>query len=128
MTTEQSAGSPNIVVLFSGHMIDAPDRKTPRFPPDKEPVAATAIADALAKIGAAKGDLAICGGACGGDLLFAEAALARGMRVERRGEDSLHKGRRRLARALSRGEIAGDAPRHAGRARSAARRRKCLRA
>ena len=50
MTTEQSAGSPNIVVLFSGHMIDAPDRKTPRFPPDKEPVAAAAIVDALAQM------------------------------------------------------------------------------
>ncbi|OKO81571.1 hypothetical protein AC628_06445 [Bradyrhizobium sp. NAS96.2] len=82
MTTDQRAGSPNVVVLFSGHMIDAPDRKTPRFPPDKEPAAAAAIADALAKIGVAKGDLAICGGACGGDLLFAEAALAQGMGLE----------------------------------------------
>ena len=27
-------------------------------------------------------DLCICGGACGGDLLFAEAALARGSRLE----------------------------------------------
>jgi len=74
--------NPNIVVLFSGHMIDAPDRKTPRFPLDKEWLAATAIADALSSIGAAAGDLAICGGACGGDLLFAEACLARNMRVE----------------------------------------------
>ena len=82
MTTEPDARSPNKVVLFSGHMIDAPDRKTPRFPPDKEPAAAAAIADALSRIGAAEGDLAICGGACGGDLLFAEAALARGMRLE----------------------------------------------
>lgn len=78
MATEQDAKSPNTVVLFSGHMIDAPDRKTPRFPPDKEVVAAAAIADALAKIGVTKGDLAICGG----DLLFAEAALARGMQLE----------------------------------------------
>jgi hypothetical protein len=63
-------------------MIDAPDRKTPRFPPDKEPAAAAAIADALSKAGVARGDLAICGGACGGDLLFAEACLARDMRLE----------------------------------------------
>ncbi len=82
MATELDARSPNTVVLFSGHMIDAPDRKTPRFPPVKEAVAAAAIADALAKIGVTTGDLAICGGACGGDLLFAEAALAHGMRLE----------------------------------------------
>jgi hypothetical protein len=69
-------------VLFSGHMIDAPGRKAPRFPADKEAVAAAAIAGTLAAIDAAQGDLAICGGACGGDLLFAEACLARGLRLE----------------------------------------------
>ena len=63
-------------------MIDAPDRKTPRFPPDKEPYAAAAITNALSRIGVTRGDLAICGGACGGDLLFAEACLARDMRLE----------------------------------------------
>uniref|UniRef100_A0A973WHQ3 Uncharacterized protein n=2 Tax=Bradyrhizobium quebecense TaxID=2748629 RepID=A0A973WHQ3_9BRAD len=63
-------------------MIDAPDRKTPRFSPDKEPAAAAAIAAALVRIGVREGDLAICGAACGGDLLFAEAALAQGMRLE----------------------------------------------
>jgi hypothetical protein len=74
--------SPGKVALFSGHMIDAPSRATPRFPPGREPVAAAAIAAALADIGIGSADLAICGGACGGDLLFAEAALARGARVE----------------------------------------------
>jgi hypothetical protein len=63
-------------------MIDAPGRKTPRFPPDKERVAADAIVGKLAEIGVTAGDLAICGGACGGDLLFAEACLAHGMRLE----------------------------------------------
>jgi len=82
MSPVQADGPPNIVALFSGHMIDAPDRRTPRFPPDKESVAATAIADTLSEIGVARGDLAICGGACGGDLLFAEACLARDMRLE----------------------------------------------
>ena len=82
MSTEQGARSPNTVVLFSGHMIDAPDRKMPRFPRDKAPAAAAAIADALAKIGVTEDDIAICGGACGGDLLFAEAGLAQGMRLE----------------------------------------------
>jgi hypothetical protein len=73
---------PKKVLLFSGHMIDAPGRQTPRFPPEKEPIAAAAIANTIAEIGADPGDLAICGGACGGDLLFAEACLARDMRLE----------------------------------------------
>lgn len=82
MSAVQIAKSPRNVVLFSGHMIDAPDRKTPRFPPDKAPAAAAAIANALAEIGVTQADLAVCGGACGGDLLFAEACLARGMALE----------------------------------------------
>jgi hypothetical protein len=82
MSSVEAVRPPNTVVLFSGHMIDAPDRKIPRFPPDKEAVASDAIADALSKIGVGRGDLAICGGACGGDLLFAEACLAQEMRVE----------------------------------------------
>ena len=73
---------PRKVVLFSGHMIDAPGRATPRFPPDKEPVAAQAIAGALADLHVGPDDLCICGGACGGDLLFAEAALARSALLE----------------------------------------------
>ena len=77
-----SLAPPRTVALFSGHMIDAPGRAAPRFPPDKEPIAAAAIAAALADLGAGPDDLAICGGACGGDLLFAEAALARGARLE----------------------------------------------
>jgi hypothetical protein len=58
-------------------MIDAPGRKKPRFPPEKEAIAAQAIAGALADLHVGPDDLCICGGACGGDLLFAEAALAR---------------------------------------------------
>ena len=108
---------PRNVVLFSGHMIDASDRKTPRFPPEKEPVAAAAIADALAAIGVAKGDLGICGGACGGDLLFAEACLALGMGLEiyhsvRRANISFQLGgfrRRQLARPLLCEQSEGDA-------------------
>ena len=73
---------PRKVVLFSGHMIDAPGRPTPRFPPDKEPAARQAIMGALERLRVGPDDLAICGGACGGDLLFAEAALAHGARLE----------------------------------------------
>jgi hypothetical protein len=77
-----SGWTPRHVFLFSGHMIDAPGRKTPRFPPEKEPIAAAAIAAKLDELGAGSDDLGICGGACGGDLLFAEAMLARDARLE----------------------------------------------
>ena len=65
-------------------MIDKPDRKEPRFPADKEELAAKAIASKLEELGASNGDLALCGGACGGDLLFAEACLQRGLQLELR--------------------------------------------
>jgi|CXWL01.1.fsa_nt_gi hypothetical protein len=70
------------VFLFTGHMIDKKGRKEPRFPPAKEPLAAEAIARAIQQLGAGSGDLAICGGACGGDLLFAEACLKQGLYLE----------------------------------------------
>ena len=76
--------APRKVFLFSGHMIDAKDREQPRFPPDKEPVAARAIASALDDAGAGAADVGITEGACGGDLLFAEAMLERGARLELR--------------------------------------------
>ncbi len=75
---------PGKVFLFSGHMIDAPGRREPRFPADREGVAAKAISDQLEALGAGSFDLGLCGGACGGDLLFAEACLARDMPVELR--------------------------------------------
>jgi tetratricopeptide (TPR) repeat protein len=78
----ESRWAPRQVFLFSGHMIDAPGREEPRFPPDKEPIAAKAIADKLDALGAGPQDLGLCGGACGGDLLFAEACLARGLKLE----------------------------------------------
>jgi hypothetical protein len=80
--SETSPQPPQKVALFSGHMIDAPGRAEPRFPPDREPIAASAIASVLADLDLGSSDLAICGGACGGDLLFAEAALARRARLE----------------------------------------------
>ena len=47
---ETTSEPPRKVALFSGHMIDAPGRKTPRFPSDKEPIAYHAIASALADL------------------------------------------------------------------------------
>ena len=74
--------TPRQVILFSGHMIDAPGRPEPRFPAEKEDIASQAISAELAELGTGPGDLALCGGACGGDLLFAEACLRRGARLE----------------------------------------------
>jgi len=83
-TKDQADAPPRHVLLFSGHMIDAPGRKEPRFPPDKEAGVADAISALLdtADVAAGPNDLAICGGACGGDLQFAEACLARGTALE----------------------------------------------
>jgi len=70
------------LVLFSGHMIDTPNCSEPRFPAEMVPVAAAAIATRLDELAIGRHDLALCGGACGGDLLFAEAALRRGCPVQ----------------------------------------------
>lgn len=70
------------VFLFSGHMVDAPDRTEPRFPADREALAAAAIDAKLDELDMSPDDLAICGGACGGDILFAESALRRDCPVQ----------------------------------------------
>ncbi len=78
----ESKWQPRNVLLFSGHMIDAPGRETPRFPADKEAIAAQKITEILAKIGAGPEDLALTQGACGGDILFAETCLQRGVKLK----------------------------------------------
>ena len=78
----QSRKSPGQVFLFSGHMIDAPDRPLPRFPADKEGVAAARIGEALDALAASPSDLALAQGAAGGDILFGEACLARGVSLQ----------------------------------------------
>jgi tetratricopeptide (TPR) repeat protein len=76
--------APRQVFLFAGHMIDAPGRPEPRFPADNEVIAAKAIENKLEELHAGPEDLALCGAACGGDLLFAEACLERGVRLDLR--------------------------------------------
>jgi hypothetical protein len=76
------ATPPRQVLLFSGHMVDAPDRATPRFPPAMVPAAAAAIGGALDTLGAGPADLALTQGAAGGDLLFVQACVERGMPVQ----------------------------------------------
>jgi hypothetical protein len=73
---------PRYVFLFSGHMMDAAGRVPPRFPPKKEEISAQAIAKKLDELDAGPKDLALCGGACGGDLLFAESCLKLGIHLQ----------------------------------------------
>jgi hypothetical protein len=65
-------------LVFTGHMIDRPNRATPRFPPRLEKAAAAAIE---AKIEAAMvpGMVGLASGARGGDILFHEIARALGL-------------------------------------------------
>ncbi|MGZ8518754.1 MAG: hypothetical protein ACXWX7_01135 [Candidatus Binatia bacterium] len=81
-TDHEFISAPRQVFLFSGHTIDAADRSPARFPADKEPLAAAAIEKLLDELGAGAADVAISSGACGGDLLFAEACWQRRLRVE----------------------------------------------
>ena len=63
------------VIVFSGHMIDGPGRNNPRFPHTKEKAAREAIEQKLLEWAINEADLGICGGACGGDIIFAEVCL-----------------------------------------------------
>lgn len=70
-----SGSPPARVILFTGHMVDAPGRQKPRFPPEKVAVAAEAIERQLAELmnGLRGVCIGLAGGASGGDLLFHEA-------------------------------------------------------
>jgi class 3 adenylate cyclase len=72
---------PPAVLCFSGHMIDAPDRRRPRFPAAAEPAVRAAVGRAIDAL-AAPNLVGYCSGACGGDLIFAELLLERGGQVE----------------------------------------------
>jgi hypothetical protein len=60
------------VLAFAGHMIDAADRSTPRFPAALAPAVAAAIRERLARMHL---PVVYASAACGADLLFVEAAL-----------------------------------------------------
>jgi tetratricopeptide (TPR) repeat protein len=69
------------VVVASGHMIDKPERPQERFPPRKESEVRSRIAAQLETWNVGAGDLAICGGARGADILFAELCADLGAEV-----------------------------------------------
>jgi hypothetical protein len=89
------------VAICSGHMIDAPDRETPRFPKEKAEGVRAKIAQQLEQWEIGAGDLSICGGACGADILFAEECLRRGAQI-------------RLLLAQEVDDFVRDSVRHAG--------------
>jgi hypothetical protein len=60
------------IVMFTGHMIDRPDRKQARFPARLEGSVRRAIRDRLRRLRPAAG---YASAACGGDILFLEALL-----------------------------------------------------
>ena len=62
------------VVVFAGHMIDQAGRPQPRFPAYLEPLVFQKISDALDRLHAGIG---FSSAACGADILFLEAMLAR---------------------------------------------------
>ena len=72
--TQEKPEAEQRVILFTGHRIDAPDRQSPRFPPDKEDQARAMILAAVSEQKEkAKGKLCgISGGASGGDIIFHE--------------------------------------------------------
>lgn len=76
------------VLLFTGHMIDAPGRETPRFPADSEAAARQKIKEAVkeaVEAGMKAGDegaFGIAGGANGGDILFHEVCEELGVATQ----------------------------------------------
>ena len=79
----EAAQQPAKVFLFSGHMIDTPDRPKPRFPSLMEGEAQEKIEAVLDKLEAQANCTAITPGiACGGDILFIKACLKRNMKIE----------------------------------------------
>jgi hypothetical protein len=68
-------------LLFTGHMIDAPDRVAPRFPAALESRVRAVIGARVAWFSekSAGSCVGIASGACGGDILFHEACAALGL-------------------------------------------------
>jgi hypothetical protein len=83
MSPEQMARvSYRRVVLSSGHMIDAIDRPSPRFPACLEAAVAYEIEAVLDHWDIGPGDLLLLSGARGSDILFAESGHRRGSHIE----------------------------------------------
>jgi hypothetical protein len=69
------------VIVCSGHMIDRPNRANPRFPLEKETLVREQIINHLNRWQVNVESLAICSGAQGTDILFAECCLSLGVPI-----------------------------------------------
>lgn len=72
---------PRRLFLFSGHMVDAPDRAEPRFPASMERAAQARIDATLEELDCCAADMGLTEGASGGDVMFAETCLKRAAAV-----------------------------------------------
>ena len=68
-------------IVVSGHMIDHPDRSSPRFPPEAEAAVTKTITAVFEGWGVGPGTLLVSGGARGADIIAAELASAVGAEV-----------------------------------------------
>jgi class 3 adenylate cyclase len=66
------------VIVFAGHMIDRPDRPSPRFPAELEAAVEKEIRNKIERL---KPGFGFASAACGSDILFLEAMLDRGVEV-----------------------------------------------
>jgi hypothetical protein len=71
-------------VVAAGHMVDAPDRPTPRFPPDQVARVRAEVRVALERWGVGPQTTVVTSGARGADMIAAEECLELGSRVELR--------------------------------------------
>jgi tetratricopeptide (TPR) repeat protein len=71
--------TPPRVMAFSGHMIDRPSRKSPRFPIELEPKIKAIITSHLETM---QPQIGFCSLACGSDIIFAETLLEMGGEVK----------------------------------------------
>ena len=83
MTTlpdEEASGFDQVIVV-SGHMVDQPDRSSPRFPPEAELPVTRAVRTTLRGWAVGPGALLVSGAARGTDIIAAEQALLLGAAV-----------------------------------------------
>jgi hypothetical protein len=73
---------PRLVLLGGGHRVDRPGRTPPRFPAARVAAVRTAIEAILDDWGVGPEDLVYASAAAGSDVLFLEACVARGARLE----------------------------------------------
>jgi len=76
-----AVSEPRRVILFTGHMIDAPNRAEPRFPASKVDVARQKITEAISSEQQISGGIGygVAGCASGGDIIFHKACEEMGI-------------------------------------------------